>query len=178
MQIQVSRFAGDKPSARVIILGYSAFWFAGADMIAHKYMGYMFKHNVNTGYSGQVSRELPEANSSWDCTRGLNKFAPVYRMSASSEPPRINMFAGKSANAFALVFGDAAMYFSYDTLVGIQVYDKRYMLQSSIVPSATMRKHINMLITPSAACEIVSAEALNALVDRYFYQFVKQLSCL
>lgn len=177
MQIIVNNFADGKPSARLIVLGNCAFWFANKDLIAFKNRIHMYRYNPGGGYASSLSHFVPSVPYKYSIYPVLNTQFPVYRPELPNFHPEISMFAGSGAKAFAINFGHAQIYFSYNKVIGINVYDKIYVIDIVNAESSTMKKHINILNVATGS-ESVSPEVLDGLIDRYFGMFERPISCL
>jgi len=156
MRILINNFTDVVPSVKRVVIGNCIFFFANKHLIECKYDNEMSRYNPGGSYA--------------------QKFF-VYRPLYNSFQPEIYMFAGINAKAFAINFGHAQIYFSYDKLIGINVYDKVYVLNESESESKTMKKHMTLL-RKMADSENVSQEVLNSLIDRYFGMFERPISCL
>ena len=175
MRILVNKFADNKPSAREIIFGYTTFWFAGEQMIAMKYLSRMYRRYASTGYASQMEDYLPSGTISQDWYKYMTQVMPLYR-SASREAPKVVSYAGKTPNAFGIDFGEAKVYFSYDHLIGFDVYDKSYVLDQHLTPP--MKRHLQIISAPERGAIVVNERVLMAAFDRYFHQFESSISCL
>ena len=177
MQIIVNNFADGFPSARLVVVGNCAFWFANKDLMGCKYNAKMYRYHPGGSYARRVEENLPQCPYEYSMLTVFNKKLSAYRPVDSHFLPEVYMFAGSGAKAFAVNFGHALIYFSYDKLIGINVYDKVYVLNESESESKTMKKHMTLL-RAMADSESVSPEVLDSLIDRYFGMFERPISCL
>jgi hypothetical protein len=175
MRILVNKFVDNKPSAREITLGYTTFWFAGEHMIAMKYLSNMYGKYPSSGYASQIREYLPKYMISNDWNKYMKSVMPLY-MDVSGKAPKVVQYAGTTTNAFAILFGGAKVYFSYDHMIGFDAYDKSFALDRHLTPP--MKRHLEILKAPGREVEIVNEQALMAAFDRYFHQFESSISCL
>ena len=175
MRILVNRFADDKPSAREIIFGYTTFWFASEVVVAFKYLGTMYSKYPENGYATQVQRHLPRGSMNNEWSKAMTALIPLYR-GIDKYAPKVVYYAGKGANAFCVDFGEAKVYFSYDNMIGFDVYDKSYVLDTHLTPP--MRRHLQIINNPARGVIAVNQTELMNQFDRYFHQFESSISCL
>lgn len=175
MRILVNNFVSDKPSAREIILGYTTFWFAGEQMVAMKYLSRMYSRPQSTGYASQVMEHLPRASISNDWYKYMKEVMPLYA-NPYRDSPKVVSYAGQTINAFCVNFGGARIYFSYNRMIGFDVYDKSYVLDHHLTPP--MKRHLQFLNVEARGAIAVNEQDLMATFDRYFHQFESSISCL
>ena len=174
MNIEVTHYYENSNLARQIAFGNVIFWFAGETLIALKYFHTFDSEEWSrTAFARRCLNTLSKFPRSPSDHRSRFSDKIIQRLdiyqTGTGRKPYIDMYAGKGAKAFKIVFDHAAIYFSNDKLIGFTAYDKSFKLDKHELPS--MKKHLALIENSTE----VNRTTLEDLFNRYFYMFEERI---